>query len=71
MHLNPMPYADKEKHRERVRSNYRIAYLTDPAFAEKERERQRKHYEANREKIIARVMARRKAKKAQEAQQQQ
>ena len=66
-----MPYADKDKHREVVRRNYRINYLTDAAFAEKERERQRKHYEANREKIIARVIAQRKAKKAQQEQQQQ
>lgn len=59
-----MPYTDPDKHREWVREKYRKQYNSDPAYAEKERERQRKLYEANREKIIARVIARRKALQA-------
>ncbi len=54
-----MPYADEERHKKAMRDQYRFRYLTEPGFDAAERERQRKIYEANREKIIARVMKRR------------
>ena len=59
-----MPFASIRKKRIYDRELYKDKYSTDAKFAEAERERQRKLYEANREKIIARVMARRAALKA-------
>lgn len=56
-----MPYADIEEKRESMRDRYAERYVAEPGFAEREKERQRKIYEANREKIIARVLARRAA----------
>lgn len=59
-----MPYANIEEKRHSMRGRYHFRYLAEPGFAEKEKERQRKNYEANREKIIARVLARRAALRA-------
>jgi hypothetical protein len=57
-----MPYASDDKKREVTLANYKSKYHSDPEFAKKERERQRKLYEKNREKIIARVLKRRAEK---------
>ena len=54
-----MPFANNEEAKESKRDRYKWRWDNEPGFAEKERERARKNYELNRERIIARVIARR------------
>jgi len=54
-----MPYADIEQKRESMRERYKFRYLTEKGFAKKESKRKATWYEKNREKVIARVLARR------------
>ena len=62
-----MPYTEYADQKESSRRHYVAKYSDNPAFAEAERERQRKLYEANRERIIARVLARRKELQSEKA----
>ncbi len=59
-----MPYADYKKTLKKYREDYQEKYQNDPKFVEAEKERARAYYEANREKVIARVLARRAELKA-------
>jgi len=59
-----MPYAKKEDLRQWQRENYRFRYLTDEEFVKSEAKRKASWYERNREKVIAKVLARRAALKA-------
>ena len=54
-----MPYADPAQQRAVKARFEREKYRQDPSHAEAERQRQRELYAANRERIIARVLARR------------
>ncbi len=54
-----MPYADIEQKRASMRDRYKERYDTEKGFAKKESKRKATWYEKNREKVIARVLARR------------
>lgn len=69
--LRHVPYADPEKqaeyHRNYYREYMRNRYATDEEFREAEKARKREAYQANREKVIARVIAARARRKAAQA----
>lgn len=54
-----MPHANPIEWKRSKRDRYADRYAAEPGFADAEKERQRKIYEANRDRIIARVLARR------------
>lgn len=62
-----MPYANPDRQRSAKARFERRKYRENPVHAEAEKERQRKLYAANRERIIARVLARRAELRAAQA----
>lgn len=59
-----MPYADSNDYRKSHRESFNARYATDKAFRLDEALRKNSWYHRNREKVIARVLARREALKA-------
>jgi hypothetical protein len=54
-----MPYAEKKDYRKSHRERFAAQYDADPKFREAEAARKASWYQQNREKVIAKVLARR------------
>jgi len=57
-----MPYASKKKQKQAMREMYSAKYRASRKFREAEKVRKAAWYQANREKVIAKVLAAREGK---------